>query len=60
MTRAQSGSRHRQLQQCCWQQLDNVAHDPVPAPMPVLGGLAALGWSRRLRLRLRQNSEGQG
>jgi len=42
------------------QQLYNVAHDPVPAPMPVLGGLAALGWSRRLRQRLRQNRQGQG
>jgi phospholipase/lecithinase/hemolysin len=42
------------------QQLYNVAHDPVPAPMPFLGGLAALGWSRRLRQRLRQNHQGQG
>jgi phospholipase/lecithinase/hemolysin len=42
------------------QQLYNVAHDPVPAPMPFLGGLAALGWSRRLRQRLRQNCQGQG
>ena len=39
------------------QQLYNVAHDPVPAPMPVLGGLAALGWSRRLRQRLRLNRQ---
>ena len=42
------------------QQLYSVASDPVPAPMPLLGGLAALGWSRRLRQRLRQNSQGQG
>ena len=42
------------------QQLYGVARDPVPAPIPFLGGLAALGWSRRLRQRLRQNSEGQG
>ncbi len=42
------------------QQLYGVARDPVPAPMPFLGGLAALGWSRRLRQRLRQNSQGQG
>jgi len=42
------------------QQLYTVAHDPVPAPMPFLGGLAALGWSRRLRQRLRQNHQGQG
>lgn len=26
----------------------------VPGPLPVLGGLAGLGWSRRLRRRLRQ------
>jgi len=42
------------------QQLYGVARDPVPAPMPLLGGLAALGWSRRLRQRLRQNRQGQG
>jgi phospholipase/lecithinase/hemolysin len=42
------------------QQLYGVARDPVPAPMPFLGGLAALGWSRRLRQRLRQNSQGKG
>jgi phospholipase/lecithinase/hemolysin len=41
------------------QQLHSVAYDPVPAPMPFLGGLAALGWSRRLRQRLRQNRQGQ-
>ena len=41
------------------QQLYGVAYDPVPAPMPFLGGLAALGWSRRLRQRLRQNRQGQ-
>jgi phospholipase/lecithinase/hemolysin len=41
------------------QQLYGVARDPVPAPMPFLGGLAALGWSRRLRQRLRQNRQGQ-
>jgi phospholipase/lecithinase/hemolysin len=41
------------------QQLYNVAHDPVPAPMPFLGGLAGLGWSRRLRQRLHQNRQGQ-
>ncbi len=41
------------------QQLHNVAYDPVPAPMPFLGGLAAMGWSRRLRQRLRQNRQGQ-
>ncbi len=41
------------------QQLYSVAYDPVPAPMPFLGGLAALGWSRRLRQRLRQNRQGQ-
>jgi hypothetical protein len=27
---------------------------PVPGPLPVLGGMAAFGWSRRLRRRLRQ------
>jgi phospholipase/lecithinase/hemolysin len=42
------------------QQLYGIARDPVPAPMPFLGGLAALGWSRRLRQRLRQNRQGQG
>lgn len=42
------------------QQLYNVAHDPVPAPMPFLGGLAALGWSRRLRLRLQPEPSGAG
>jgi len=42
------------------QQLYGVARDPVPAPMPFLGGLAALGWSRRLRQRLHQNRQGQG
>lgn len=41
------------------QQLYGVAYDPVPAPMPFLGGLAAMGWSRRLRQRLRQNRQGQ-
>jgi phospholipase/lecithinase/hemolysin len=41
------------------QQLYGVAYDPVPAPMPFFGGLAALGWSRRLRQRLRQNRQGQ-
>jgi phospholipase/lecithinase/hemolysin len=41
------------------QQLYGVAYDPVPAPMPFLGGLAAIGWSRRLRQRLRQNRQGQ-
>jgi phospholipase/lecithinase/hemolysin len=41
------------------QQLYGVARDPVPAPMPFLGGLAAMGWSRRLRQRLRQNRQGQ-
>jgi phospholipase/lecithinase/hemolysin len=41
------------------QQLHNVAYDPVPGPMPFLGGLAAMGWSRRLRQRLRQNRQGQ-
>jgi len=41
------------------QQLHSVAYDPVPAPMPFLGGLAALGWSRRLRRRLHQNRQGQ-
>ena len=41
-------------------QLFSVARDPVPAPIPLLGGLAALGWSRRLRQRLRQSSPGQG
>ena len=41
------------------QQLHSVARDPVPAPMPFLGGLAAMGWSRRLRQRLRQNRQGQ-
>ena len=41
------------------QQLHSVAYDPVPAPMPFLGGIAALGWSRRLRQRLRQNRQGQ-
>ena len=42
------------------QQLYGVARDPVPAPIPFLGGLAALGWSRRLRQRLRQNSDSEG
>ncbi|MCX5956417.1 MAG: SGNH/GDSL hydrolase family protein [Cyanobacteria bacterium] len=43
------------------QQLYGIARDPVPAPMPFLGGLAALFWrSRRLRQRLRQNRQGQG
>lgn len=41
------------------EQLYGVARDPVPAPIPFLGGLAALGWSRRLRERLRQNRDGQ-
>ena len=41
------------------QQLYGVAYDPVPAPMPFFGGLAAMGWSRRLRQRLRQNRQGQ-
>jgi len=41
------------------QQLYGVARDPVPAPMPFLGGLAAMGWSRRLRQRLRQNRQRQ-
>jgi phospholipase/lecithinase/hemolysin len=31
--------------------LYNQAFDPVPGPLPALGGLAALGWSRRLRQR---------
>jgi hypothetical protein len=26
----------------------------APGPLPVLGGLAAFGWSRRLRRRLKQ------
>ena len=40
------------------QQLYGLARDPAPAPIPLVGGLAALGWSRRLRQRLRQGSQG--
>lgn len=32
--------------------LYGVARDPVPAPLPVAGGLAFLGWSRTLRRRI--------
>jgi len=30
---------------------------PVPAPLPVAGGMALVGWSRRLRRRLRPHSQ---
>ena len=36
--------------------LDNVSNyipqDPVPGPLPILGVVAALGWSRRMKRRL--------
>ncbi|MEB3200033.1 MAG: SGNH/GDSL hydrolase family protein [Synechococcaceae cyanobacterium] len=31
---------------------------PVPGPLPAAGGLAALGWSRRLKQRLRRREHG--
>lgn len=39
------------------QRFYQATYEPVPAPLPVVGGLAALGWSRRLRLRLRLRSQ---
>lgn len=32
---------------------------PVPAPLPVLGAVAALGWSRKLRRRIREARESE-
>lgn len=34
------------------QRFYQATYEPVPGPVPVFGGLAALGWSRRLRRRL--------
>ena len=31
-----------------------VEFNPVPSPAPIVGGMAALGWSRRLRRRINQ------
>ena len=28
---------------------------PVPAPLPILGAVAAIGWSRKLRRRIRES-----
>jgi phospholipase/lecithinase/hemolysin len=39
------------------QRFYRATYEPVPAPLPVVGGVAALGWSRRLRRRLRLRSQ---
>jgi len=41
-------------------QLKIEASADVPGPLPVLGGAAAFGWSRRLRLRLRAANKAAG
>jgi phospholipase/lecithinase/hemolysin len=38
------------------QRFYQATYEPVPAPLPLVGGLAAMGWSRRLRQRLRLRS----
>lgn len=35
---------------------NNIELAPVPAPLPILGALAAVGWSRKLRRRIREAS----
>lgn len=37
----------------------DLAPRPVPAPLPILGALSALAWSRKLRQRIRQASTWQ-
>lgn len=37
----------------------DLAPTPVPAPLPILGALSALAWSRKLRQRIRQASTEQ-
>ena len=39
------------------QRFYQATYEPVPAPLPLVGGLAAVGWSRRLRQRLRLRSQ---
>lgn len=34
-----------------------ISSTPVPAPLPILGALAALGWSRKLRKRIKESQK---
>lgn len=39
---------------------NNIQLEPVPAPLPILGAIAAFGWSRKLRRRIRESGQSAG
>lgn len=39
---------------------NNIQLEPAPAPLPILGAVAAFGWSRKLRRRIRESGQTAG
>ncbi|MEA5443505.1 hypothetical protein [Cyanobium gracile] len=39
-----------------WRAVDQGPVDEVPGPLPVIGGVAAFGWSRRIRRRIKRSA----